>query len=206
MASLEMSSSGKHSTGRKKKSTLVDFTPLVDLGFLLITFFMLTTSMLSTHTMEVQKPKPSKEQSPITESQAMTLFLAKNNKIVYFFGLPQKDGTPKDALVTDFGKSGIRSVLKSANQKRNPMADSIQIYKTWARQNKISEKAYKQYRAKMESRFADKALIVLIKAEDQSRYNNMVDILDEMSIANIRSYALMDISPKEAQFVHSLIK
>lgn len=206
MASLEMPATGRNASGRRKKSIRVDFTPLVDLGFLLITFFMLTTSMLRPNTMEVQKPKGDIDQMPIKNSQAMTLFLTKMDKIVYYFGMPKSDGIPFNAQITDFSKLGIRKILKLANKLRNPLVDSIQIYKNWARQNKISEQDYIYHRAKIESDYSDRALIVLIKAEDQSRYNNMVDILDEMSIANIRSYALMDISPKEAQFVNSLVK
>ena len=205
MENLERETSGKSMPRRKKNSVRVDFTPLVDLGFLLISFFMLTTSLVRPHTLEVQKPKSSLDPSLITSSQAMTLFLTKGDRIAYYFGMPNTRGIPDQVLFTDFGKNGIREILKRENQKRNPLADSIQIYKNWARTNIISEAEYKRYRSRIESIYSNKALEVLIKAEDQSRYNNLVDILDEMSIANIRSYALVDISPAENHFLNSLI-
>ena len=197
--------------GRKKKSVRVDFTPLVDLGFLLITFFMLTTSMTRPKTMEIQKPKPDpnikeEEKTKLTASQAMTIFLTKDNKIVYYFGLltdPTKPITPE---VTSYGSDGIRKILKKANRDRNPLADSIQIYKDQARFNKITVEQYRANRKRIEDKYAREALVVLIKADDTSTYKNLVDILDEMSIVNVRSYAIVDITPSEVQLVKSIVK
>jgi biopolymer transport protein ExbD len=212
MADIEAGGGGGHKgdKGRKKKSVRVDFTPLVDLGFLLITFFMLTTSMTRPKTMEIQKPKPDPnlkddEKNKLKASQAMTIFLTKDNKIVYYFGLmdPNKPLTPE---VTNYGVDGIRKILKKANQDRNPLADSIQIYKDQARFNKITPEQYKANRKRIEDQYADRALVVLIKADDTSTYKNLVDILDEMSITNIRSYAIVDITPAEVQLVKSIIK
>jgi len=213
MADIEAGGGGGHKgekKGRKKKSVRVDFTPLVDLGFLLITFFMLTTSMTRPKTMEIQKPKPDPnikedEKNKLKASQAMTIFLTKDNRIVYYFGLmdPNKPLTPE---VTGYGIDGIRKILKKANRDRNPLADSIAIYKEQARLNKITEAQYKANRKRIEDQYSDKALVVLIKADDTSTYKNLVDILDEMSITNIRSYAIVDITPAEVQLVKSIIK
>jgi len=213
MADIEAGGGGGHkkgSKGRKKKSVRVDFTPLVDLGFLLITFFMLTTSMTRPKTMEIQKPKPDPnqkedEKTKLKASQAMTIFLTKDNKIVYYFGLmdPNKPLTPE---VTNYGVDGIRKILKKANHDRNPLVDSIQIYKDMARLNKMTIEDYHKNRKRIEDQAAEKALVVLIKADDTSTYKNLVDILDEMSITNVRSYAIVDITPAEVQLVKSIIK
>jgi len=213
MADIEAGGGGgghKKGGGRKKKSVRVDFTPLVDLGFLLITFFMLTTSMTRPKTMEIQKPKPDpklkdEEKNKLKASQAMTIFLTKDNKIVYYFGLiePGKSVAPE---VTNYGVDGIRKVLKEANNKRNPKADSIEIYKEQARFNKITLEQYKANRKRIEDAYADQALVVLIKADDTSTYKNLVDILDEMSIVNVRSYAIVDITPAEVELVKSIVK
>jgi len=206
MASIETQGAGKQvHSGRPKKTVHVDFTPMVDLGFLLITFFMLTTSLLKPKTMEIQKPKDAPNPTVISKSQAMTVFLTRNNKILYYFGMPDQIKGPQDLKITDFSKGGIRSILRVANKERNPKADSIQIYKDLARNNKISEWAYMQKRHRIEEEFANKALMVLIKTEDHSVYNNMVDILDEMSINNIRSYALVDINPMETKLVQARV-
>src|SRR5574343_480218 len=96
---------GKHKGGKKrgkKLSTRVDFTPMVDLGFLLITFFMLTTSMNKPQTMEINMPVKDKDlteedQTKVKASQAMTILLTKDNKVVYYFvdGKTGETGTPQ---------------------------------------------------------------------------------------------------------------
>ncbi len=82
---------GEHEKGKAKKlSTRTDFTPMVDLGFLLITFFMLTTSMSKPQTMEIAMPskeKVSEEQkTTIKASKAVTIILGKDNKVFYYEG------------------------------------------------------------------------------------------------------------------------
>ncbi len=204
MSNLETSNRPKQSLSpRNRKKIQVDFTPLVDLGFLLITFFMLTTSMVRPKSMEIIKPKPIKDANPIKASQALSIFLTKNDKIGYYFGLPNENEDLNVLQFTDFSQNGIRKILQKANRERNPLVDSIQIYKNLARNNKISVLSYQAYRKRIESKFADKALIVLIKVEDRSKYQNLVDILDEMSINNIRTYALVDITPAEVKMVKS---
>ncbi len=213
MADIEAGGGGGHKKGHKKgrakKSVRVDFTPLVDLGFLLITFFMLTTSMTRPKTMEIQKPKPDpklkeEDKNKLKASQAMTIFLTKDNKIVYYFGLfdPTKPLAPE---VTDYSVDGIRKILKKANKDRNPRADSIEIYKVQARNNKIPVEEYRANRKRIEDTYAGQALVVLIKADDTSTYKNLVDILDEMSITNIRSYAIVDITPSEVNLVKDVL-
>src|SRR6478735_5831935 len=108
---------GKHKGGKKrgkKMSTRVDFTPMVDLGFLLITFFMLTTSMNKPKTMEINMPVkeklPENEQTKVKASQAITLLLTQDNKVVYYF-INAKTGEPETPQITDYSKGGIRATL-----------------------------------------------------------------------------------------------
>src|ERR1700741_439227 len=119
MAELEGGGGGgKHKGGKpkgKKMSTRVDFTPMVDLGFLLITFFMLTTTLNKPQTMEINMPVkdkiPEEEVNKIKESQAMTLILGDKNRIYYYMGI-----TDPKVEATNFGKDGIRKILLEKNR------------------------------------------------------------------------------------------
>ncbi|MES2726835.1 MAG: biopolymer transporter ExbD [Bacteroidota bacterium] len=205
MAEIEGGGGGGHKKGGKPKgkklSTRVDFTPMVDLGFLLITFFMLTTSLNKPKTMELNmpvKPNPNDPPSVIKASQAVTVLLTEKNTIVYYFVNPIT-GEPEVPQITDFSDGGIRPMLLRENKKRNPKLDSIQIYKDLFKTAKIKE-------SEMKARIADikawkDGLIVVIKADDNAKFKNIVDILDEMLICNIGRYAIVDISEPEKELI-----
>jgi biopolymer transport protein ExbD len=92
----------------KKGAPHVDMTPMVDLGFLLITFFMLTTTMVKPQTMEVNMPdktKDNKEQK-IKESKALTVILGEKDKIYYYQGLENPE-----VKFTNYSPTGIRKLL-----------------------------------------------------------------------------------------------
>jgi biopolymer transport protein ExbD len=207
MAEIASGGGGGHKKGKKvrgkKMSTRVDFTPMVDLGFLLITFFMLTTSMNKPQTMEINMPVKEKDlteedQSKVKASQAMTILLTKDSKVVYYF-INAQTGDPETPQVTNFGKGGIRAVLLKENRMRNDKVDSIGIYKDMLQKGKIKED---EFRTRVGDIKAYKnGLIVLIKADDESKYKNLVDILDEMNICNIGRYAVVDITPMEVEML-----
>lgn len=198
---------GKHKGGKKrgkKMSTRVDFTPMVDLGFLLITFFMLTTSMNKPQTMEINMPvkdEKVEDGSKVKASQAVTVLLAKEDKIVYYF-IDPVTGDPQTPQITNFGAGGIRATLLKENKQRNPRLDSIPIYKDMLNKGSITEDQYKGYLSGIKA-YKD-ALIVVIKASDKSRYNNLVDILDEMLICNIGRYAVVDITEPEVEMLKTV--
>jgi biopolymer transport protein ExbD len=163
MAEINTGGGGGHKKGgkvrSKKQSTKIDMTPMVDLAFLLLTFFMLATTFNKPKTMELvlpEKPKPEDAPPKVNEKNVLTLLLAKDNKVVWYIGV-----TDPQPTVTGFSKTGIRKVLLE-------------------KQAEIGKK-----------------FVVLIKPSDGSTYRNVVDILDEMAITNIRSYALVDIDPAD---------
>lgn len=199
---------GKHKGGKKrgkKMSTRVDFTPMVDLGFLLITFFMLTTSMNKPKTMELNMPVkddiPKEEENKVKASQAITLLLTKDDKVVYYF-INSKTGEPETPQITDFSKGGIRATLLRENKSRNPYVDSIAIYKEQLNIGNINEATYRANSNRIKA-WKD-GLIVVIKATDKSNYKNMIDILDEMLICNIGRYAIVDITPPEIDMLKTV--
>ncbi|MBX7109723.1 MAG: biopolymer transporter ExbD [Chitinophagales bacterium] len=157
----------------KKISTRIDMTPMVDLGFLLVTFFILTTTMQKPKAMQVVMPDKAdttknEEQSKIRESEAMTLLLGANNNIFYYFG-------NQDPVVEATNFKGIRKIL----------IDSYQKVLGLQRQN-----GWKQ-----------NGVYVLIKPTKDSKYTNLVDILDEMKIAEIKSFAIVDVTPEEMEMI-----
>ncbi len=166
MAELDTSSKeGKGGKVRSKKaSTRVDLTAMVDLAFLLITFFMLTTTLNKPQAMDLAMPDKDQkkdDQLAVAASRTMTVLLGSDDKIEWYIGVA---GTSAPT-VDNFGKSGIRKTLLENSQK---------VKQT-----------------------TGKDMFVIIKPSDKSIYKNMVDILDEMSIANIQSYGIVDISPVE---------
>jgi len=115
MAELDTSGGGKKDGGKvrsKKSSTRVDLTAMVDLAFLLITFFILTTTLQKPKAMDLTMPdkdEVTKQQLPVPATRTMTVLLGKNNKVEWYIGLPDNPITAPS--VTGFGKNGIRQAL-----------------------------------------------------------------------------------------------
>ena len=172
---------GKKGDGKvrsKKSNSKVDLTAMVDLAFLLITFFMLTTTLSKPQSMSLglpdkeDKPDP-KNQVKVDENRTMTLLLGDNDKLVRYVGLlaaPVDGGAPKDF---SYGKDGIRNELL----KRKKLVVEYTGNK-------------------------DKGMIVIIKPSKKSNYRNLVDILDEMAIVDVPTYAIVnDYTPEEKKLL-----
>jgi len=194
---------GKKKKGTKKMSTRVDLTPMVDLGFLLITFFMLTTSMIKPQTMEISMPSkdnvPEAEQTKIKASKAITILLGKDDIVYYYFGMKEEDGTDPQLIKTDFSPKGIRDILLQRNAE---IVNKIAELKKEKIDTKMQDTTYK--RKASEIRALKTSPIVLIKATDDASYKNLVDILDEMQICNIGKYAIVDINEYDLSLIKKL--
>ena len=107
-------SGGKGGKKRAKKmSTKIDMTPMVDLAFLLLTFFMLTTTFAKPNVMQLTMPVKEKnedEQTKLKESEAFTIIMGENNKVYYYPGMNSAEA-PADLKVTNYGPNGIRQAI-----------------------------------------------------------------------------------------------
>jgi biopolymer transport protein ExbD len=170
----------------KKMSTRIDFTPMVDLGFLLITFFMLTTTLAKPNILALVMPEKDiklEDVEPVKESKVLTLLLGADDKVYWYEGI-------SDAKLdsTDYAAEGLRSVILN-KMDRVKEQFGLQTYK---RKNKEG----------VEEEFNDGSYInVIIKPMKDSRYKNLVDALDEMAICKVRYYVILDVSKLEEQFV-----
>jgi biopolymer transport protein ExbD len=186
MAELDTSGGG-HKKGPgvkkgKKLSTRVDLTPMVDLGFLLITFFMFTTTLAKPKTMEINMPYKDpnlkeEEKNKIKESVALTILLSKNHKIYYYEGMATDPNKPPDLKATTFAaKAGIRDEIIDKKKKVDEMK----------RSGALGPKD---------------EMTVLIKPDSNSTYSDLVNMLDEMNINDIKVYAIIDITPVDQSFI-----
>jgi biopolymer transport protein ExbD len=118
MAEIDSSGGGKKGGKKrsKKMSTKIDMTPMVDLGFLLITFFMLTTTLAKPVTMQLNMPDKTdtKETSPVKLSETLTV-CPDANKVYYYQGIPTEAGTVMQ--VTNYSETGIRKVIADMKAK-----------------------------------------------------------------------------------------
>ena len=201
MAELQVEDKGKKGKKpkQKKHSSRVDLTPMVDLGFLLITFFMLTTSMLKPQTMEISVPSKDKvleeDQNKIKASQAITILLAKENKLFYYFGT-QENGIDPEVVETNYSSEGLRKMLFQKNFDVMKAVDELKKEK-----KKMAEEDYNKKLSELKS--VKTAPIIIIKAADDANYKNLVDILDEMNINNIARYAIVDITPYDLGLIEA---
>jgi len=133
MAEIDTSSGGGHKKGpgvkkSKKLSTRVDLTPMVDLGFLLITFFVFTTTMAQNTAMNMNEPKDDKDKEmKVKNSGAMTILLGKGNQIYYYYGQLEAEKVSEQ-----FKTSNYKDIRKLILDKKNatPIDDLMYIIKS----------------------------------------------------------------------------
>jgi biopolymer transport protein ExbD len=152
----------------KKNNPRVDMTPMVDLNFLLLMFFMFTSTFSKPNVMDLglpAKPKDDKQKPPPTEiklSNSISILLGKDNK-VFWHQQDQTSLNDQTLMETSFDREGIRKIIEQAKS-----------------------------RAADQSKFT-----VIIKPTDDAVYKNFVDILDEMAITKSEQYGVTDIKPWE---------
>ena len=210
MAEIIEEEKGKKSGKRrpKKQSTRIDMTPMVDLMCLLITFFMLTTAFSKPKVMVITMPEKKTEKEPevkIAAWRTLTILLTGDDIVYYYAGEANPRKPPLPQLVkSDFSKDGIRKVLL---EKNKDLFRQITEYRDKRVSGKLlvadttAESAIKKMKKE-----DMKGPIVLIKADDKAKYKDVVNIIDEMAICNIASYAVVDINPIELEMLKTAPK
>lgn len=186
-------SGGKGGKGKPKKIHLrVDFTPMVDMNMLLITFFMFCTTLSKPQIMNLVVPsKDDKEilkddQPKTADSRTTTVILAGDDVIYYYFGKPNYDD-PSTVFKTDYSPQGLRDVLVQKNSATIRQVAELRLQK---QRGEISEEAFQEQ--VNEFKKDKEAQVVIIKPTDASTYENLVSVLDEMQICSIGVYAIVE--------------
>lgn len=190
MAEIAESGGGGHGKGGKKRakkqSTRVDMTPMVDLAFLLLTFFVLTSTFSKPKSMELSLPaEPPPGPPPPPVKNGVTYILTKDDRIFYYAGefyLPGNDkGMPPTELKeTNFGPEGIHKLLMEQNKWAN---DEIAKLTEQNKAKTLADTAYKRMAVAVTANTI--AITALIKTDDQATYKNAIDMLDELKICNV---------------------
>lgn len=192
--SAEIQESGKKGKGTKQKkmTVRVDFTPMVDMNMLLITFFMLCTTLIKPQTMELSMPSNEKDltddqKSKVKASQAITLLLADDDKLYYYEGEPNyQDYT--SLKETTYDADGLRAFLLARNESAVRQVNLLKKLKT---DLQITEEEYAEKLAEIKS--GKDTPTVIIKATNGASYENLVSALDEMLVCQIGKYVITDI-------------
>lgn len=184
----------KGGSKQKKMNARVDFTPMVDMIMLLVTFFMLCTTLIKPQTMELTMPSDKEDlneenQSQIAASKAITILIDDENTLYFYTGKPDEAKLEK----TTYGKDGIRAELLKRNAVARQKVEALKReYNLKRTANAVQEaKMQEEYKQKLkEIKNSDDTPNVIIKASDKSSYKNLMDILDEMLICNIGKYVI----------------
>ncbi len=190
-----MKNNGQKKGQRTEVDTRVDFTPMVDMIMLLLTFFMLATTLSKPQTMEIALPSKDKgadeNQTLAKASEAVTLYLGGDNKVYYFMGEPDLE-TPNFLVETSFAPEGLRAILVDKN--RQAVTKMLDL-KDRKMRNKVSEEDYNKELSEIKTQ--DGTPTVIIKPLDNSTYENLVAALDEMLICGVGKYAITDVDDND---------
>lgn len=203
----------------EKKDVRVDFTPMVDMNMLLITFFMLCTTMIKSQTLQISLPSNEKvdktEQNKVKQSEAVTIIVDSDvneegvptkDYVYYYEGMPNVEDADKDGKIdnnimkeiqflgNENGKAqGIRAVLQDRNKQ---VVEKIAVLKEdWKAKKFHKNKAINDsiYQARAKEIRNDSTLtrpVIIIKATPNASYKSLVTALDEMQINNISRYQI----------------
>ena len=193
MAEVQQKDNGGGKGKQKKMTIRVDFTPMVDMNMLLITFFMLWTSLSKPQTMEISMPSNDKsiteeDQTKVKASRAITLILGGDDRVFYYTGEPNYEDYTS-LKETTYEADGLRAMLMGRNAD---IVAKIKALKAEKLEKKFSDEEYNERAMKIKD--VNTAPVVMIKATDDATYENLVDALDEMQICSISKYAIVDIT------------
>ncbi|MCH1544294.1 MAG: biopolymer transporter ExbD [Bacteroidia bacterium] len=190
----QIQESGGQGDGKKrakKQSTQVDMTPLVDLAFLLLTFFVLTSTFSKPKVLRMIFPEKLEKDNPNVKppevKNGLTILLTENDQIYYYNGALNKE---TEMIRTDYTKKGLRSILVERNAPLIDKLKKLQIELGKANENDTATKNRVEREAK-EAQIASK-LVVLVKHSKDATYENVIDVVDEFLITQVAKYFVVD--------------
>jgi len=158
--------------GYKKRHIKTDMTPMVDLGFILITFFVMTVELSKSVAIKLNMPAEGPP-AKLGESSALTVLLD-NGKIYYYHGNWKDASARKEIYTTSFSEtSGLGKVIREKQK--------------WLDTHKKKE--------------GRKGLMLLIKPGNTASYKNVIDALDETMINAVKKYAILAADPAETAWL-----
>lgn len=193
----------KHQKKRAKRSSNhIDMTPMVDLAFLLLTFFMLTTTFNKPKTLEINMPaKPKDDQPEVKVTNALTILLS-DDKVYWYYNAFKPGETKLEE--TKLSKDGLRKLLLDKNAWTLTELKKVEAElkaQTDLPKDTLSAR-YKRERSEILKK--NKSLTVLLKADDKADYKNVVDVLDELQITGVGKFAIVDIMPQELELIKTM--
>ena len=211
MAEIQVKDEGGGKNKQKKQHLRVDFTPMVDMNMLLITFFMFCTTLLKPQTMNINMPSKDEvkqeEANKVRESTAVTLLLGANDEIYYYLGMIDSTGTsysdPNFIVASDYTEEGLRKLLL---EKNKGTYEQIQELKKQLKNLEINDAIFNEQSRKIQEIAIKETKIaptVMIKPTESATYKNMVDALDEMLVCNIGAYAIVDLTDGDRYLLYT---
>ena len=214
---------------QKEKDVRVDFTPMVDMNMLLITFFMLCTTMIKSQTLQISLPSNEKvdkaEQNKVKQSEAITIILDSEldkdgvpvkDFVYYYEGMPSVEDANHDGIIDNNnmkeiqflgnanGKAqGIRAVLRERNEQVVKKIDELKV--KW-KNKEMSDEQYQAGAKKIRSDSTLKRPVVIIKATPNASYKSLVTALDEMQINNISRYQIDRINMTDSAMMTEFLQ
>lgn len=203
----------KDKSRQKKFDTRIDFTPMVDMNMLLITFFMLCTTMLKSQTLELVLPTNDdvnkEEETKIKESDAITFIIdgtidkdgqkATNGKIYFYEGQPDMENFTLNEIQFGNDKEMVRGMLQKRNKE---LLDQINKFKDQWKKGEINDSIYnvkvRDAREKQAQDINAKRPIIVIKPTSNACYADVVRMLDEMQINQISTYQLEALNKQDS--------
>ncbi|MFZ4784675.1 MAG: ExbD/TolR family protein [Flavobacteriales bacterium] len=186
---------GKHQKKKAKKGHVhMDMTPMVDLAFLLLTFFILATSLSKPKAMEIFYPKEETDkelQTKVADELATTLLVGESDEyLFYYLGKFTPDSTP--IFKTDYSKDGLRTLLIDRNKVIN---DQVTFLKEKLTSQEINDSIYKIQYAKITG--DSLAPFVVVKTMPTTKFRNVINVMDELNITNVKKRAIIDMGDSE---------
>jgi biopolymer transport protein ExbD len=209
MAEIIESGGGEKGGKKRPKKGVVrmDMTPMVDLAFLLLTFFILATSLSKPKTLEIIYPKEVEnkdEKTKLADELATTILIGEGeDHLFYYHGKFDPDTTVLQK--TDFSKDGFRKVLLEKNRTINERVFEL---KADLNSKQLSKEDYEaQYKEAYSKIVNDEmAPFVIVKTIDKSMWRNVVNSIDELNICNVRKRAILDMEENEQVAVEKRVK